>query len=159
MMNINDVKKILMPIKQKIFLLIGRAILQAIDVTKKTTTIQVTGLANETISDVEKIDEFGFSSNPPIDGDSEVVIVFVNGNRDQGLALKVHHKSTKPTDLSEGDTRIYDNFGNQITLTSDGIEIQTGDALNWGPNVMKTCPLTGIPHGGVNAGIIKLKGK
>ena len=153
------VNRLLLPIRKKIFLLIGRAILTAVDNSGKTMRIQVTGLNGETISDIEKIDNYGFSSSPPVDGKTEVLIAFVNGNRDQGLAIHAHHRDSKPTDLNEGEVRIYDDNGFQITLTDAGIEIKSTDATNWGPNVMKTCPITGIPHGGVNAGIIKLKGK
>lgn len=172
---LEEVNKLLAGVRRKIFLLIGRAILTAVDASKKTTTIQVTGLSGETITGVEKIDEYGFASNPPVDDSSEVVIAFINGNRDQGLALKVHHRDSKPIDLSSGEVRVYDNNDNKITLTAEGIEIvdkngneilytstgiqlKTGDASAWAPNVMKTCPLTGIPHGGNVAGIVKLTG-
>lgn len=151
------INRMLIPIRKKIFLLIGRAILTAVDNSGEYMKIQVTALNNETITDLEKIDEYGFSSNPPVDN-TEIIVAFINGNRDQGLALKAHNRENRPTDLSEGEVRVYDKNGYKITLTSAGIEIKTGDASSWGPNVMKTCPITGIPHGGIPAGIIKLKG-
>jgi len=169
------ISRALAPIRRKIFLLVGRAILSAVNNSEKTMKIQVIGLKDETITDVESPNDYGFISNPPVDGSTEVTIAFINGNRDQGIALKTHHRDSRPKDLKEGEVRIYDKEENKITLTSNGIEIEdkngnkvtmgsdgitldTGDASLFAPNVMKTCPLTGITHGGNVAGILKLKG-
>jgi hypothetical protein len=48
-----------------------------------------------------------------------------------------------------------------ITLSAAGsINLQTagGDSAAWLPNILSTCPYTGLPHGGKSAGISSLKG-
>lgn len=119
-----DLEKILIPIKRKLFLMIGRAILTAVNNSGKTQKIQVTGLKNETITDIERFQEYGFESYPKIDSDAEAVIAFINGNRDQGIVLCVHDRDNRPTDLSSGNVRMYDSNNNKITLTDDGIKIE-----------------------------------
>jgi hypothetical protein len=48
--------------------------------------------------------------------------------------------------------------GNEIQLTVAGILLKSTDAANWKPNTLAVDPFTGVPHGGVGAGITKLKG-
>ena len=60
-MTLFDFNKLLIPIKRKLYLLAGRAILTAIDNTTKTATIQVTGLKDETITGIEYLSPYGLS--------------------------------------------------------------------------------------------------
>jgi len=43
-------------------------------------------------------------------------------------------------------------------IEANEINLKTGDASQWKPNVISICPYTGAPHGGETSGIIKLKG-
>ena len=123
-----DIERILQPIKRKIFLVIGRAILTAIDNSEGTQKVQVTGLDGETITGIERFQEYGFESYPK--KDAEVVIGFINGNRDQGIALKVHDRTYRPTDLVEGEARVYNFDGNTRVSVKEGlIEITAGGTL------------------------------
>jgi phage baseplate assembly protein V len=118
-----DIYRLIDSIKRKIFLLIGRAILTAIDNSGKTMTVQVTGLKDETITGIERFQEYGFESYPKI-GTAECVIGFINGNREHGIVLCIHDREYRPLDLESGDTRQYDYRGNKITCKSTGIEIE-----------------------------------
>ena len=118
--------RFLTPIKRKIFLLLGRAILSAVNNNGKTQTLQISALHGETITDIERLQEYGFESYP-LSNSSEVLAVFLNGNRDHGLVITVHDRDNRPTDLKEGDTRFYDHRGNKITNSSEGITIESKD--------------------------------
>ena len=127
-MTVFDLNKILLPIKRKIFLIMGRAILTAIDNSGGTQKIQVTGLEGETITGIERFQEYGFESYPK--KDAEVVIGFINGNRDQGIALKVHDRRYRPIDLVEGEARIYNFDGDTRISVKEGlVEITAGGTL------------------------------
>jgi len=106
-MDINTFTRLIAPLKRKIYLLIGRAILTAIDNSQGTQKIQVTVLKNETISDVERFQEYGFESYPIAGDSAQALIGFVNGNRDQGIAFCVHDRQYRPTDLAEAEVAIY----------------------------------------------------
>ncbi len=135
-------------LKAKIFLLIGRGVLKALDASGKMQTVQVSGLKSEIISDIERPQPYGLETYP--EAGTEAIIIFPNGNRDQGLAIIINDRDNKPEDLSEGDVHVWSNAD---------LVLNTGDAALWKPNVLTADPMTGIPHGGAEAGIIKLKGK
>ena len=123
---INEFSKFIDPIKRKIYLMVGRAILTAVNNSGKTQMIQVTGLKDETISDIERMQEYGFETYPK--KDAEATINFINGNRDHGLVICVSDRRYRPTDLSEGEVRIYDYIGSKITLKKTGIIELSGNA-------------------------------
>ena len=104
-MILDDFKRLVRPIKNKIFLLLGRAVLKLVTNANATQKIQVVALADETISDIERFQEYGFETYPF--AEAEVFIGFLNGNRDHGIALCVHDGRYRPTDLSEGEVCIY----------------------------------------------------
>lgn len=109
-------------LKRKIFLLLGRGIVKALTTNQGTQLIQVVALDGETITDVERMEEYGFTAVPDVD--SEAAIGFVNGNRDQGLILCIADRRYRPTNLASGEVMVYDKNGSKIHLKADGsIEI------------------------------------
>jgi len=104
-MILDDFKRLVRPIKNKIFLLLGRAVLKLVTNANATQKIQVVALADETISDIERFQEYGFETYPF--AEAEVFIGFLNGNRDHGIALCVHDGRYRPTDLTEGEVVVY----------------------------------------------------
>lgn len=122
-----DFKRLITPIKRKIFLLIGRAILTTVTNGGKTQLIQVTGLKDETISDIERMQPYGLDSYPA--ANMEAVILFQNGDRSHGIGIMVSDRENRPTDLVEGDVRLWDTRDNKITLKTDQIKVE-GELLN-----------------------------
>jgi len=104
-MRIEDFKRLVKPLANKIFLLLGRAILKAVKNDQGTQKIQVVALDGETITNMERFQEYGFETFPKTD--SEVAALFLNGNRDQGIAICVHDRRYRPKDLVEGETCFY----------------------------------------------------
>ena len=104
-MNWRDFQRLIEPLKRRIFLLVGRAILTAIDNAGDTQKIQVTALDSETISDVERFQEYGLETYPF--ADAETVIAFLNGNRSNGIVLCIHDRQYRPKDLVEGEVVLY----------------------------------------------------
>ena len=150
--------RIMMTVKNKIYLIIGRGILKAINNDEsKTQKIQIVGLSGETITDIERLQNYGFESFPDADDDHEVLVVYPGGNRDQGIAIVIHNRD-RPDDLKVGDVRVWDKHGNSIELSKTGIKLNTGDASSWLPNIIPVDPFTGAVHGGSGAGIVKLTG-
>lgn len=103
-MRLGDINRLLNPLRRKIFLLIGRAILAAVDNSETTQLLQVTILKDETISDVERFQEYGFESYPK--AGAECFVVFLNGNRSQGIVLSVMDRQYRP-DIDEGEIAFY----------------------------------------------------
>jgi phage baseplate assembly protein V len=105
-------------IRARIFRLIGRAKLTTVSNTKKTQLVQVKALKDETITDIERFQEYGFETYPK--ADAETLIVFPGGNRDQGSVVCIMDTRYRPTDLKEGEVQVYDWKGSFIYLKDDG---------------------------------------
>lgn len=104
-MNWNDWKRLIAPVQRKIFLLLGRALLTAVNNAEGTQKIQIAALNNETITDAERFQEYGVETYPHTD--AEVAMLFLNGNRDHGIAVCVHDRRYRPKDLVEGEVCVY----------------------------------------------------
>lgn len=124
---IEGIQRILQPIKNKIFLMIGRAILSAIDSSGQTNLIQVKGLNSEVITDMEYPTAYGFEAKPT---QGQVVFVNVNGNRDQSIALLIHDRENKPTDLEDDETQLYSKFNNYVKCNKDA-EVEVNGSADY----------------------------
>lgn len=119
---LNDLMRIVAPIKTRIKMMISRAIVNLVDDTTAIQLLQISLLKDETKSGVERIQNFGFSSNPKKGAES--VVVFVNGNRDHALVIAVDDSRYRIKNLPEGASVQYDWDGNYIKLSKEnGIEI------------------------------------
>jgi phage baseplate assembly protein V len=101
----NAFQKILAPIKLKIMMIIGRAIVAAIDDSNNTQLLQLKLLADELATNVERFENYGFSSYPLTD--SQALAAFINGNRNHGIVLCVHDRRYRPSYLSSGEVSFY----------------------------------------------------
>jgi phage gp45-like len=123
-------------LKDKVFLLISRGKLLKIDNSdEEMQKIQISNLAKESISDIERYQEYGLE-NYPIITNAETITLFINGNRNANKAIniKINNRKLRPTDLSSGDVCLYciDNNNtneNRIWLKpkNNEIEIKTYD--------------------------------
>jgi phage baseplate assembly protein V len=77
---------------------------------------QVNGL--ETIDNLKRVPEFGFTSVPP--QGSDVAFIFVGGDRSNGLVIGTNHQASRPKGLQSGETMIFTADGKQIYLTAAG---------------------------------------
>ncbi len=129
-----DFHRLTQRIKQKISLMVGRAVLTAIDNSKKSQRLQLVALANEVLGDVERFQEYGLETYP--DTNAEVLALFFNGNRDQGIAVCVHDRRYRPTDLAAGEVALYtkeDAGGQHRIHLKSGKEIDViGDVVSLG---------------------------
>jgi phage baseplate assembly protein V len=117
--------KLIEKIKKKLFLIIGRGILALVEsASEKTMKIQIDGLSGETITDVERLQEYGFESYPE---QGEVVILSPGGNRDQAVCIKVHDRENRPKTLNAGEVCVWNKAGQTILLTSTQVLICAGN--------------------------------
>jgi phage baseplate assembly protein V len=127
----NYMTKLFDGIKSKVFRLIGRAKLTKISNSEKKQLIQVKALKDETITDIERFQEYGFETYPKTD--SEALLVFPGGNRDQGIAVCIIDTRYRPTGLNEGEVQVYDWNGSKIHFKNDNsiyIESKAGAKID-----------------------------
>lgn len=78
----------------------------------------------ETFDDIPRISEYGFNSMPP--AESDAVLIFVGGNRLDGVIIGTGHQQFRMRSLKPGEVSISDNLGQSVYLTQQGIVIDGG---------------------------------
>ena len=85
--------------------MIGRGILLAVNNGGKFQRLQFEVLKDDIMTDVTRLQEYGFETKPL--AGAEILALFVNGNRDQGVVVCVADKRYRPNYLGDGDVCIY----------------------------------------------------
>ena len=104
-MDIKDFRRLTSSIKTKIYLLVGRAVLKAINNSGTTQRLQIEGLSGEVIDSIERFQEYGFESYPW--ENAQAAVLYLDGNRDNGIVTVVHDRRYRPIDLTQGEVAIY----------------------------------------------------
>lgn len=183
MITFDDFKRLTNTIQNKIFLLVGRAIVTYINNSTDVhhQKVQLSVLKNETLSNVERIQEYGFETYPHTN--SEAVSLFLSGDRRHGLVIAIGDRRYRLTDLTEGEVAIYTSedqsagghrihlkSGQKIEINCKDVDITcTGTAnitangginLDGGSSGLKgvvqgdcICHFSGMPHGNVSTNV------
>jgi phage baseplate assembly protein V len=86
-----------------------------VDDKKKLQQVQVELLADETKDNVERFQQYGFTS-VPLEG-AEVLCSFLGGGRDHGVVLAIDDRRYRLTEMKAGDVALYTDESTRIVLT------------------------------------------
>lgn len=75
---------------------------------------QVSGLADETLQDVELMQQFGLTSVPP--AGTQVVVLPMGGETTHSIVIATENGSVRVKNLKSGETAVYDESGSTIIL-------------------------------------------
>ena len=125
---INVINKVIAPLKRSIALMIGRAVVTLVNDKTGLQSLQAAGLSEELLADIERFQDYGFTS-VPLPG-SEALLVFPSGNREHAIAARVDDRKFRPTGLNPGETCIYDFAGNMVILKAGEIEVKHAVKVN-----------------------------
>lgn len=103
---------------------IGKALVDSVDDDNPIQLLKITGVENEVIDGVERVQNYGLTSNPP--NGSEVMTVFVGGSRDHGVAVSVDCGKFRVVGLKSGEVCVYSQFGQTILLDENGETVFNG---------------------------------
>lgn len=107
--------------------MIARAVVNLVDDGRKMQTCQIDLLADETQDEVERVQNYGFTSVPfP---DAEAVMLAVGGTRSHAVVIAVDDRRYRLTGLPSGEVAMYDDRGQVVHLKRDGIEIRSPDEV------------------------------
>ena len=119
---IRVVERLLWPLRRRVLLMIGRAVVRLVDNASQRQTVQVEGLAGELIDSTERFQEYGFSSVPP--AESEAVLLAVGGMRQHVIVAAVEEKRVRPQGAAPGTVTLYTRLdaasGGAHRITLDG---------------------------------------
>ena len=99
--------------------LISRGILESTNDEQGVQLVQASFLADEVRSDLERLQNYGLTSNPP-DG-CELLGVFVGGNNENGFIVSCDHRETRLKSLAKGEVALWtDESGHKLVLKRGG---------------------------------------
>lgn len=112
-----DFARYLAPLRTRVVNMVARAVVKAIDDEKKIQLLQIAVLKDELRADVERIQNYGFTSHPKTG--AEAAVIFVGGSRDHGLVIAVDDRRYR-LHLESGEVAMYDHTGSKIVMKTNG---------------------------------------
>ena len=159
---LRDLRKLLDPIRTKIRLMWTRAVFTAVRDGEGLQIIQVTGLPGEILDDVERFQNYGFTS-VPLPG-AEAIIGFIGGSRSHGVAVAADDRRHRKRGLQPGESAQYSDEGDFVHLKRGRIiAVNAGNEVDIeaGVEVKVTAPkiaLAGSTEIALDGAIVKLTG-
>lgn len=91
-----------------------RGVLHLVKNADNIQKVQAAGLADETLQDVELMQQFGFTSVPP--ANTQAVILPIGGQTTHGIVIATENGSFRVKNLEGGEVAVYDESGSSIVL-------------------------------------------
>ena len=91
-----------------------RGVLHLVKSADNIQKVQASGLADETLQDVELMQQFGFTSVPP--ANTQAVILPIGGQTTHGIVIATENGSFRVKNLQDGEVAVYDESGSSIVL-------------------------------------------
>lgn len=104
-------------ILSKIANLVGRGIIKLVNDAGGIQKVQITGLESELLDNLDRLQEYGLTSNPPVD--SECIFIALNGQRNRSVIIGTEDKRYRLKGLENGEVALYDDLGTKIHLKRD----------------------------------------
>lgn len=108
-----------MNISRSVANLITRAVVTSLDSAKKCQAAGLKLIAGETKENVEYLEPYGFTSTAQ-EG-AEGMVLFPNGDRSHGVVIVVADRRYRLKGLKPGEVALFDDQGQSVTLTREGI--------------------------------------
>ncbi len=115
-------ERALRPLRNRVANMVARVVVETVR-DGNLQVLQVSGLAEETLAEVEHIQQYGFTSHPF--AGAEGAAVFVMGDRSHGLVIAVDDRRYRLKGLAEGEVALYDDLGQKVVLERTRIRIET----------------------------------
>lgn len=116
-MTLFDVSRYLDALKNRVTLLLGKALLTAVEsVSGHAVIVDLVGRYGENISNAEYYQSYGVETYPlgpdwrsdaSISAAAECLVGLIGGDRDHPIVIKVHDRRYRPTNLAPGEVMVY----------------------------------------------------
>lgn len=105
-------RKMIEPLQRRLSLMIGRCIVRLVTDSDGIQKMQISALRGEVHDDVERMQNYGFTSVPK--ADAQALTVFVGGDREHGIVVACDDRRYRITGLKEGEVAIYTDEKDKI---------------------------------------------
>lgn len=105
---------------------LARATITKINDGPKVQELDIEILKDETKTQVERFQEYGFSSVPlsPTGSDkAEAIVAFLGSHRSHAVIVGVDDRRHRPKGLKEGESQMYDDQGQKVHLSREMLHI------------------------------------
>lgn len=103
---------------RRVQMLATRSRVTLVDDSGPVQIVQARTSALEIADKRVRVQEYGFTSNPPTDSDA--VLLSLTGDRSGGVIVGTNHQGSRPRNLKPGETKLYCLDGKFIYLTAGG---------------------------------------
>lgn len=114
-MKLDDIRRLLRPLSVRISNLVTRAVVKRADDSKQVQELQVEYLGDVVRDEVERFQNYGFTSVPKAGAEAVVV-----GLSDKQIALGVEDRRWRVKDLGDGEVCVYDHTGSTFIFKANG---------------------------------------
>lgn len=105
------VRKIMAPLVRRVLLVATRGRVLLTNDDNGFRLVQMGGLADEVLSEIEHLQEYGFTSRPH--DDAEGILISFSGNRDHTVAIAIDDRRYR-IKLEKGEVALYTDEGDKI---------------------------------------------
>lgn len=125
---LNFLRRAIQPLRDRIFMLTSRGLIKGVDDAAGLQECQLRVLSNEDLTRIQRLQEFGFTSHPPLE--SEAVVLALNGSRANSVIIATDNRAVRLKNLASGETAIYTDDGSYIHLKKAGeVEVKAATLL------------------------------
>lgn len=107
----------------RVLMTVCRGIITTVNDADPLQILQVKFGTGEVIDGMPRVMEYGFTSVPTPGG--HAVAIFIGGDRSNGSVIGTNDLRSRLTGLQPGEVAIYDNLGQKVHLTQEGIIIES----------------------------------
>lgn len=106
---------------RRVMLMLGRGRITVGNDGGNVQRLQVQLGQDEVKDGIPRLAEYGFTSMPP--AGSDALVVFIGGERTNGAIVATGHQASRMKGLAVGEVAIYDDQGQSVHITRNGIVI------------------------------------
>jgi phage baseplate assembly protein V len=118
----DQIQKVLDPLRRRIFNMIARGVIQAVNDQSPIQRIQTNILAGDVDDGIERIQEYGHFSVPLVG--AECTLIFIAGNRDHPIIIATDDRRTRPQNNGAGDSGCWNAAGVLFALRNGSKNIE-----------------------------------
>lgn len=102
--------------------MLAKAVTKKIIDTLGRQTAQVEVTKGELIDDMERMQDYGFTSNPPVAG-TDAIVAFLGGSREQGVIIRMENRQFRLKALEAGEVAMFDDLGNVFKMGREAVDL------------------------------------